>query len=63
MCFSNHRSDLQKRTACITNKARSLTEEILEVKRCLADAKACYIAGREEKSLLVFKYNTFITTR
>lgn len=44
--FSNHREHLQKMTECMVNKARSLTVEILEVKQCLAEAKARSVAGR-----------------
>ncbi|KAM7407561.1 hypothetical protein PAMA_003333 [Pampus argenteus] len=40
------RSDLQERKEFVTNKARSLTAEILEVKQHLAEAKARNMAGK-----------------
>ncbi|CAJ1079248.1 hypothetical protein EPR50_G00118950 [Xyrichtys novacula] len=37
---STERNDLQERSECLTNKAKSLAAEILEVKKHLAEAKA-----------------------
>lgn len=46
LSFRNQRNDLQERSERITNKARSLAAEILEVKQCLAEAKARNMAGK-----------------
>ncbi|KAI3355769.1 hypothetical protein L3Q82_004341 [Scortum barcoo] len=46
----NQRIDLQERSERITNKARSLAAEILEVKQRLAEAKARNMAELEDKS-------------
>ncbi|XP_070771123.1 uncharacterized protein [Enoplosus armatus] len=42
----NQRNDLQERSERVTNKARSLAAEILEVKQCLAEAKTRNMAAQ-----------------
>lgn len=47
----NLNKDLQERSERFTTKARSLTAEIVEVKRHLAQAKARNMAGKGIKRL------------
>lgn len=46
LSFRNKSKDLQERSEHITNKARSLAAELLQLKQCLAEAKARNMAGK-----------------
>jgi len=58
----SQRNDLQERSEGITNKAKSLAAEILEVKERLAEAKARNMAGKGSMESVYNLVNLYLIT-